>query len=397
MMASEKREEIYLEPAEVKPEGIISGQEGKTQQGINFEEKKFFKDNIYLIQTEYEPEGKSLRIRIFKNGKLTSSKNVRLTEEETKKELREKLAIFHRVECSLFESVFKVFKKLEGLKNGAAHHSLGEVFLGMELLDEAKEQFLKAILKAPDLSLAHNSLGLVYLRLGEKDEAIKSFERALKYNPLYADYLNNYGYAFLEKKMYTQAIEQFEKALELNPRYEDVYLNLGFCYLMRSEGKGEIFSDQNQILGLNYFKKAYKVSLRKDERIGRSIQKARNWEDLSRLYMLLKSNLVEEDSFTTKSLCDYFNLRFKYDPDALNEKELGDYLILLNKKIAEGKNYPDLRTGLATAYLFYSKFFIRLAKERFLKEKDEAKSIPNLRIVERLEENLDHLISAIRP
>jgi len=267
----------------------------------------------------------------------------------------------------------------------------------MELLDEAKEQFIEATSKAPDLSLAYNSLGLVYLRLGEKDEATKSFEKALKYDPLYADYLNNYGYAFIEKKMYAQAARQFEKALELNPRYEDVYLNLGFCYLMKSTGDGEIFSDQNQILALNYFKKAYKVSLRKDKRMGQAIQNAKNWEDLSRLYMLLKSRLEEEESFSIKSLCNYFSLRFKYDSDTLDEKELGDYLIVLNKKIKEGKDYPDLRTGLATACLFYSRFFIPLARGRLLKEKEERKSIPNLRTAEKLDENLDYLLDAISP
>ena len=148
---------------------------------------------------------------------------------------------------------------------------------------------------------------------------------------------------------------------------------------------------------MNYFKKAFKVSLRKDQRIGKAIQKANSWEDLSRLYMLLKSNLDEEETFTIKSMCDYFNLRFKYDQDALDEKELSDFLILLTRKISEGRNYPDLRMGLATAYLFYSRFFIRLARERFLKEKVEVKSVPNLRVTEKLEENLDELFGAINP
>ncbi|MGB2698444.1 MAG: tetratricopeptide repeat protein [Candidatus Zixiibacteriota bacterium] len=395
-MGTDQVKNQNLRLKEVESKNSISGGE-ENLEGICFEQRKFFRDNIYLIQTEYDQDDKFAQIRIFKNGKLTSSKKVRFSKEEMKKGLRKRVETFHRIECSLFDSVFKLYKKLENLKDGVAHHNLGEVFLGMDLLDEAREQFHKAISKSPDLSLAYNSLGLTCLKLGEKDQALKSFEKALKSNPLYADYLNNYGCAFLEKKMYDKAIQQFEKALELNPRYQDVYLNLGFCYLIRSTGKGEIFSDQNQILALNYFKKAYKVSLRKDQRIGRAIQKAITWEDLSRLYMLLKSNLEEEETFTIKSMCDYFNLRFKYDQDALDEKELGDYLILLNRKITEGRNYPDLRAGLSTAYLFYSRFFIRLAQERFLEEKEETKSVPNLQIIGKLEENLDDLLSAINP
>ena len=385
-----------LEFREVEAVNSISGGE-KNIEGICFEQRKFFRDNIYRIQTEYDPEGKYAQIRIFKNGKLISSKNIKFTQQEIEEDLRKRIETFHSIECSLFDSVFKLYKKFESLKDGAAHHSLGEVFLGMDLLEEATEQFHKAISKSPDFSLAYNSLGLACLKSGEKDEALKNFEMALKSSPLYADYLNNYGCAFLEKKMYDKAIQQFEKALELNPRYEDVYLNLGFCYLIKSMGKGEVFSDQNQILALNYFKKAFKVSLRKDQRIGKAIQKASSWEDLSRLYMLLKSNLEEGETFTIKSMCDYFNLRFKYDQDALDEKELSDFLVLLKRKISEERNYPDLRVGLATAYLFYSRFFIRLARERFLKEKEEIKSVPNLSVTEKLEENLDELLKAINP
>jgi len=396
-MDREKRGNTYLKPPEARSESMVSDLERGVDEKVHLEEKKFFRDNIYRIRTEYDPEEKTAEIRIFKNGKLTSSKNINLCEEEGKEEIRRKLEIYHRVECSLFDSVFKMYKKMESLKDGAAHYSLGVVFLGMELSDEAEEQFLKAISKAPDLSLAYNSLGLVYLRLGKKDEAIKSFEKALKANPLYADYLNNYGFAFMEKRMYSRAIEQFEKALQINPRYEDVYLNLGFCYLMGSKEGEEIFSDSNKILALNYFKKAYKASPRKDPRIGRAIQKARDWEDLSRVYMILKSNLQQEDSFTIKSLCDYFSLRFKCDPDALGEKELNDYLFVLNEKIGQGKNYPDLRASLATAYIFYSRFLLRSAKERFLREKDEAISIPNLGTVEKLEECSDDIVSVIIP
>ena len=392
-----KRGNIGLEVSQAQPEDLLLQDKEKTEKGISFQDRKFFRDNSYRIETRYDPQEGKAEIRIFKNGKLTSSKNIKLSEQEGREEIKSKLRIYHRVECSLLDSVFKMYERMEGLKDGTAHHRLGEVFLGMELLDEAEEQFLKAISKAPDLSLAYNSVGLVYLRLGKKDQAVKSFEKALKANPLYADYLNNYGFAFMEKKMYSQAAQQFEKALQINPRYEDVYLNLGFCYLIKSSSADEIFSDSNKILALNYFKKAYKVSLRRDPRIGRAIQRARDWEDLSRLYMLLKSSLDEEDIFTIKSLCDYFSLRFRYDPDALDERELSDYLYLLNQKIREGKNYPDLRAGLASAYLFYSRFVLRSAKERFLQEKEESVSLHNLSLVEKLAQDSDHIIDTINP
>jgi hypothetical protein len=95
------------------------------------------------------------------------------------------------------------------------------------------------------------------------------------------------------------------------------------------------------------------------------LQKAFTWEDLSRIYMLLKSLLTEGSTLEIKSLCDYFRLRFKYDPKVVEKKEVEDYLLQLSQEIVEGKNYPDLRHSLALAYIFYSRYILKLAEKQF--------------------------------
>ncbi len=336
-------------------------------------EKIGYRSNSYSVETEYDALLNRVSVRLFKNRRLVSSRSIRIrdvqpeksTSREEIEKIKEKIAYYHREEYALLISLFELSQKLKLNGDGPAHHSLGLVFLGRELLEEAKEEFLLALVKTPNYSPVYNHLGIVYLKLGMIDESIKNFQAALKIDPDFADYRHNLGTAFLEKKSYLEAEKEFQQALRLNPRYQEVYLNLGFSCLERGKVEGDISSESILQEALDNFKKAYQNGFKKDMRMEELLQKAFTWEDLSRIYMLLKSLLTEGSSLEIKSLCDYFKLRFKYDPKAVEKKELEDYLLQLSQEIVEGKNYPDLRHSLALAYIFYSRYVLKLAKKQF--------------------------------
>jgi len=370
----------------------------KTKEDISFSENlpefknnKIFGNQTFQVETEFEPLERCGVVRLFKNNKLISSQNICLSSEEIKENLEEKLHRYHRAEVFLLDSVFEMQKRIAELDEGVAHFNLGMVFLGLDLLDEAEEQFNSAISKSPRFSQSHNLLGLVLLKKGKAAKALNSFRNALKIDPLFADFLHNYGCAFLEKRMYKEAVSQLEKAVALNPRYQEAFLNLGFAYLEQTEIDQDIFTSQYLILALNYFKKAYKYSPKKDKVISTMFQRATTWEDLSRIYIVLKDLLLYRDSFRIKSICEYFSLRFKYEQKSLDKKEVEDYLLLVGKNLVEGKNYPDLRNSLASAYLYYARYFARLSKKSFDRIKDEN----NLKISEEIGENLKLLLNSI--
>ncbi|KPL04033.1 MAG: hypothetical protein AMJ90_02350 [candidate division Zixibacteria bacterium SM23_73_2] len=356
-----------------------------------FKDKKVFGDRVYTIKTGFESLESCGVIRLFKDNKLISSQNIRFSSEEVNENLKGKLHHYHKAEASLLDSIFQMKERIANLDDGEADFKLGMVFLGMDLLDEAEEQFNQAISKSPEFSQPHNLLGLVFLKKGKNDSAIKAFQSALKINSLYADFLHNYGCAFLEKKMYREAISQLEKAVAINPRYQEAFLNLGFAYLEQTEISCDIFNSQNLILALNYFKKAYKYGPRKDKAIAYMFQRAITWEDLSRIYMILKDLLLYTDSFRIKSICEYFSLRFKYEPESLEKKEVEDYLLLVGKNLVEGKNYPDLRNSLTLAHLYYSRYFVLLSLKNFEQKEDEK----NLSVVKDIGQNLELLLSSI--
>jgi tetratricopeptide (TPR) repeat protein len=370
-------------------------------------EKIGYRGNTYAVETEYDLLLDRVSVRLFKNRRLVSSRSIKIRNAQSEKTLnrteteriKEQISYYHREEYALLLSLFDLSQKLKLAGDGPSHHSLGLVFLGRELLEEAKEEFLTALVKTPNYSLVYNHLGIIYLKLGMVDESIKSFQSALKINPDFADYHHNLGNAFLEKKDYLGAEKEFKEALRLNPRYQELYLNLGYSCLERGREDGDINTDTILKEALDNFKRAYQYGLNKDLRMEEFLERAFNWEDLSRIYMLLRSLLTEGSSLDIKSLCEYFRLRFKYDPKAVEKKEVEDYLLQLSREIVEGKNYPDLRYALALSYIFYSRYFLKLAEKQFQRcvqsVKDKSPEENNFKITGELKKKVEEFLEEV--
>lgn len=58
--------------------------------------------------------------------------------------------------------------------------ALGRVYLELEMLDEAADQFEKVEVRAPDMPIIHAYLGAVFERRGETREAFDEYRRALR-------------------------------------------------------------------------------------------------------------------------------------------------------------------------------------------------------------------------
>ena len=370
-------------------------------------EKIGYRGNTYMVETEYDSLMNRITIRLFKNMRLVSSRSVKIrmnfSEGDSSsvkvEKLKEKLAYYHREEYALLLSLFELSQKIKYSGDGPAHHSLGLVFLARDLLIEAKNEFLTALDKSPEYSLAYNHLGIVHLKSGMIKEGIKSFKTALKIDPGFADFHHNLGNAYLEDKNYEEAEKEFREALRINPRYSDAYINLGYRQLERLKEDADLSTEPALVETLDNFKKAYQFCFKKASRIEELFEKAYTWEDLSRIYILLRNLLNEESSLEIESLCEYFKLRFKYEPKAIEKKELEEYLIQLIQEIVEGKNYPDLRFDLALTYIFYSRYFLKLAENKFQEgvclAKGKSSGEVNLKITKELEKNIDGFLEEV--
>ncbi len=80
------------------------------------------------------------------------------------------------------------------------------------------------------LSAEHLRVGNMYYQLGLLDEAIEEYQKALRLSPGFVDIITQMGIALRDKGRYDEAVWQFNKAKEYNPRYIPARLHLGITY-----------------------------------------------------------------------------------------------------------------------------------------------------------------------
>ena len=76
----------------------------------------------------------------------------------------------------------------------------------------------------------HLRIGTIYYELRLLDEAIDEYQKALRLSPNFADIITHLGIALRDKGSYEEAIEQFNRAKVSNPRYIPARLHLGITY-----------------------------------------------------------------------------------------------------------------------------------------------------------------------
>ena len=81
----------------------------------------------------------------------------------------------------------------------------------------------------------HFKKGFEYQDQGNLDQALQEYQKALELNPDYVQVYTNLGTVYLGKKDYDKAIQNFKKVIELNYWDKKAHYNLGVAYLYRGE------------------------------------------------------------------------------------------------------------------------------------------------------------------
>ena len=126
---------------------------------------------------------------------------------------------------------------LQGLGRGgvvgvgcALSFGRGAIVLPGGRLEEAAQDFLRALQLDPSDIYAHNNLGIVLARQGQLDDAIAKWRDALELNADYAEAHFNLGLAFYEKQDYRAAVNEFEEALSVDGNLLPARGNLALAY-----------------------------------------------------------------------------------------------------------------------------------------------------------------------
>ncbi len=115
------------------------------------------------------------------------------------------------------------------------HYNLGAYFAEKAQIDEAMDQFQKALKINPDMADARNNLGLALFQKGRVDEAISQYQQALKIAPKMATPHYNLGIALFQKGQVDEAMSQYIKTLEINPGHIEAHVNLGNIYFNKGQ------------------------------------------------------------------------------------------------------------------------------------------------------------------
>lgn len=119
----------------------------------------------------------------------------------------------------------------------AAHRQLSPETRGDVLMAERQYMAaIKAYRQAPaDSAAVWNKMGIAWQHLFAIDQAKQDYERALRLKPNYPEATNNLGTIYYAQKDYKQAEKLYHKSLKSMPHSASVYNNLGAAYF--AQGK----------------------------------------------------------------------------------------------------------------------------------------------------------------
>ena len=134
--------------------------------------------------------------------------------------------------------------------NSIAHYNLGEYYAGKGRLDEAMDNYLKAIQIRPGYDDALNNLGVALALKGELDEGIARIREAIHYHPGKADTHYNLGNIFVMQHKLDDAANAYTEALRLKPDYSEAHNNLANVLLVQGHADAAVRHYQ-EVLRLN--------------------------------------------------------------------------------------------------------------------------------------------------
>ena len=102
-------------------------------------------------------------------------------------------------------------------------------------LDEAVEEYLRALAVEPDNYLAHNKLGIVYGKQGLTQKALQEFRLSLSIKPDQGMAHSGMAWIFAQTHQFSQAAGEFTQALHFDPEDADTHNGFGVALFQQGE------------------------------------------------------------------------------------------------------------------------------------------------------------------
>ena len=120
------------------------------------------------------------------------------------------------------------------------YYNAGLLAMKADNIQEAIEQFTRAIEASPNDYRLYNDRGVAYKRAGNLDQAIADYTRALEIKPDYTNALNNRGVVYLQQGNYDGALNDFNEALKSGGIEGKIYTNMGIARARKGDHRSAI-------------------------------------------------------------------------------------------------------------------------------------------------------------
>mgnify|MGYP002396723600 FL=1 len=103
------------------------------------------------------------------------------------------------------------------------------------MLDEAMQQFQRALRINSNIAAIHNSMGLIFFKKHKLEKATEYFQTAVALNPQFAQAHVNLGrtYSFLQNL--DGALDQYFIAIKIKPKLGAAHYNIACIYSLRDQ------------------------------------------------------------------------------------------------------------------------------------------------------------------
>jgi tetratricopeptide (TPR) repeat protein len=131
-----------------------------------------------------------------------------------------------------------------------ARGGLGMAYLERGMLNEAQQEFERAIKLYPNHAKSHYNLGLVYHQKGDLKKAMQNFNRSVTLDPGLMRAHYNLATLYAQQGNMDLAIRHYVKVTELDAEVSEAHYNLGLAYAMQGKLKQAI-SEWEKVLQLD--------------------------------------------------------------------------------------------------------------------------------------------------
>ncbi len=147
------------------------------------------------------------------------------------------------------EAIDEYRKALALFESPVVYHNLGNALLQKGMLDEALTNFQRALQIQPAYIKGNADLGNYYIRIGRPDTAIQYYQKSLRLKPDDASDYYGLGNAYMQERQLDLAIGYWQKAVDIQTNLPLAHNNLGNAFMSKGQIRDAIQHWQAALAG----------------------------------------------------------------------------------------------------------------------------------------------------